>query len=57
MLSWEEVRGKFDRLYCSQAADDVLTDKVIDSYQAGLLKLYDYWTGVNTEVTLQGDSL
>lgn len=45
MLSWEETRSQFDRLYCSQALDDdVSNEQVIDSYQAELVNLYDYWS-------------
>ncbi|WP_158560616.1 hypothetical protein [Paenibacillus contaminans] len=56
-MEWDELRIRFDRLYGTQASDAGLTVQPIDAYQAELLKLYDRWTEVNTEVSLHGDSV
>lgn len=56
-MKWDELRSRFDRLYCTQAPDPGLTGQSIDAYQAELLKLYDRWTGINTEISLYGDSV
>ncbi|MNW68927.1 hypothetical protein D3C74_478210 [compost metagenome] len=54
-MEWDELRSHFNRLYGTQTPDVALTGQSIDAYQAELLKLYDRWAGVNTEVSLQGD--
>ncbi|MNJ72293.1 hypothetical protein D3C77_689250 [compost metagenome] len=56
-MEWDELRSRFDRLYGTQASDAGLTGQSIDAYQAVLLKLYDRWTAVNTEISLQGDTI
>lgn len=56
-MEWDELRNRFDRLYDNQSPDAGLTGESIDAYQAELLKLYDRWAGVNTEVYLHGDYL
>lgn len=56
-MEWDELRSRFDRLYCSQVTDTGLTGQSIDAYQAELLKLYDRWVGVNTEGILLDDSM
>lgn len=56
-MEWDELRSHFDRLYNAQALDNGLTEQSIDIYQAELLKLYDRWAGVNTEISLDRDSV
>ncbi|WMT40965.1 hypothetical protein RE628_28520 [Paenibacillus sp. D2_2] len=56
-MEWDELRSRSDRLYGTQASDAGLTGQSIDAYQVELLKLYDRWTGVNTEISLQGNSV
>lgn len=53
-MEWDELRSRFDRRYGTQAPDAGLTAQSIDAYQAELLKLYDRWAVVNTEISLQG---
>lgn len=56
-MEWEELRRRFDKLFVNQVTDDVSTEQLIDSYQGGLVHLYDRWISGNTEVSLQGDSV
>lgn len=53
-MEWdEELRTRFDRLYGAQASDTDLIGHSIDAYQAELLKLYDRWNEVNTDISLR----
>lgn len=56
-MEWDKLRSCFNRLYTNQAPDTGLTGKSIEAYQAELLKVYDHWAGVNTFISLYGDSI
>lgn len=51
-MEWDELRSHFDRHYNAEALNANLAVQSIDAYQAELLKLYDRWARVNTEINV-----
>ena len=56
-MEWDKLKSCFNRLYAKKAPDTGATGQSIEAYQTELLKLYDHWAGVNTDISLHGDSM